>query len=474
MTAWMAAPPEVHSSLLSCGPGAGSLLAAASGWQALSTELAEVAAELSATIAAVHGGVWDGPAAERYAAAHLPYLDWLVQTSAKSAGAAAQHEVAAAAYTAALAAMPTLAELAANHVVHGVLVATNFFGINTIPIALNEAEYARMWVQAATIMTVYQALSDSARAAVVPTQPSPPVLAAAATTVPPTDPIEEVLAWSEHFSSMYRVLKALVTNPFGTLVQIVADFAINPAVALTTWLPLIYVFAYAATFALLGSPLYTVISAPGFAAIPLALGLSALCVLPGIAEEATADLPVTVAVADSVIPVAGLDASVTATAGATPTSGPVHQAPPASATASASPSIPMHGPAYLVGGPGAGPTLGPAQHNRATASAPASQTAAVRAAAPGGTVTARRRRRAQLDSRGHRDEFLTLDDAAGPEAPPAGHSQAGAGPLGFTGTATLPHIDTAGGLTRLAGNAFTDAPTVPMMPATWDDGSRRT
>ncbi|EIC61600.1 PPE domain-containing protein, partial [Mycobacteroides abscessus] len=104
---WMASPPEVHSALLSAGPGPGALLAAAAQWQA-----------------------------------------------AMSATNAVLHETSAAAYTTALAAMPTLAELAANHMIHGVLLATNFFGINTIPIALNEADYIRMWIQAATTMGV--------------------------------------------------------------------------------------------------------------------------------------------------------------------------------------------------------------------------------------------------------------------------------------------------------------------------------
>ncbi|AGC64314.1 PPE family protein [Mycobacterium liflandii 128FXT] len=170
---WMGSPPEVHSALLSSGPGAASLQVSASAWTSLGAAYSSAADELTAVVVVGETETWEGMGAANYAAAHQPYVAWLMRNGAEAEAMAAEHEAMAAAYCAALAAMPTMGELAENHLTHGVLLGTNFFGINTVPIAVNEADYARMWVQAATTMSAYDAASTVFAARAPQTTPAP-------------------------------------------------------------------------------------------------------------------------------------------------------------------------------------------------------------------------------------------------------------------------------------------------------------
>ncbi len=220
------------------------MLASAGAWNALSTEYTEVAEELSALVGGVQASAWEGPSAESYVAANAPYVAWLLQAAAKSTAMATQQQTAATAYTAALAAMPTLPELAANHAIHAVLLATNFFGINTIPIALNEADYVRMWIQAATTMTTYQAVSTAAVAAAPPTTPAPQIVKADATGLPWYD-------WTLKFT--YPVVAKFVEllgynpPPLQVLEHILAQYANGYPIASGSWLQQIEAY-WATTF----------------------------------------------------------------------------------------------------------------------------------------------------------------------------------------------------------------------------------
>ncbi|HEU4359885.1 MAG TPA: PPE family protein [Mycobacterium sp.] len=462
---WIASPPEVHSALLSSGPGPGPLLSAAGAWNSISAEYAAVAGELGTLLTTVQAGSWQGSSAALYANAHAPYLAWLMQASADSAGVAVQHEVAASAYTAALATMPTLAELAANHLAHGVLVATNFFGINTIPIALNEADYVRMWVQAATTMGNYHAVSGMALATAPRSAQAPPVLkthtgSAAAEPTPPG---------SDFFSQMFNQLIQFIQNPAGVSREILS----NPA-ALMTWFPLLFFIAYEAFWIPAGFGLWgLILSAP--IALPIAIGLGA-SYLAALGEQTAPAIP-------GLVPVAAHTGSVQPTvvagfASGIATPGAPVPATPAAATAAAPPA-PVAGAAafgYLVSGADPGAGYGPTLIDRTRAHAPAAR---VPAAAAGVRTSvreqarARRRRRAVV--RDHADEFMDLTgDAGGPtagDAPSTAASARGAGPLGFTGTAGREEATVAAGLIALAEDEFGGGPSMPMLPDTWSDGS---
>ncbi|OCB32081.1 hypothetical protein A5675_24830 [Mycobacterium malmoense] len=155
-------PPEVNSGLMYAGPGAGPILAAAAGWDALAAQLEATASGYAAELAALTGLAWSGPSSLLMTAAATPYVEWLTSVAAQAVQTAAQAYSAAAAYEAAFAVTVPPPVIAANRAQLMALIATNFLGQNAPAIAATETQYMEMWVQDATAMYGYAAASESA------------------------------------------------------------------------------------------------------------------------------------------------------------------------------------------------------------------------------------------------------------------------------------------------------------------------
>ncbi|WP_370483091.1 PPE family protein [Mycobacterium sp. pUA109] len=154
------------------GPGAGTLLDAATAWDALAAELHIAAASYEKVVSVLISGSWQGPAAESMAAAAAPYVSWISTTATQATQAATQARAAASAYETALAATVPPPTIAANRSQLASLLASNIFGQNSSAIAATEAQYGQMWAQDAVAMFGY-AGSSSAATKVTPFSAAP-------------------------------------------------------------------------------------------------------------------------------------------------------------------------------------------------------------------------------------------------------------------------------------------------------------
>ncbi|WP_216847676.1 PPE family protein [Arthrobacter sp. SLBN-53] len=166
-----ALPPEVNTGRLMAGAGAMPMYQAAAAWEALAIALETQAEELSASLASLAGS-WQGGASEQAIQATTPMIVWLHTAALQAQKRAMQAIAQANSYLLAMAVTPPLVEIEANHVTHAVLESTNFLGVNTVPIGVNEFDYfVRMWTQAAVAMHGYQAET----AANIMFEPIPPL-----------------------------------------------------------------------------------------------------------------------------------------------------------------------------------------------------------------------------------------------------------------------------------------------------------
>ncbi len=166
-------PPEFNSGRMYSGPGAESLVAAATAWQELATELQSSASSYSSVISSLTAGPWVGPSSLAMASAAAAYVAWMRQTAARAAQSAIRATEAATAYETAFAAHVPPAVIAENRALLAQLVVTNVVGQNTSAIAANEAQYGEFWAQDAAAMDTYFASSATAGNQLTEFSPAP-------------------------------------------------------------------------------------------------------------------------------------------------------------------------------------------------------------------------------------------------------------------------------------------------------------
>jgi PPE-repeat protein len=343
-----------------------------------------------------------------------------------------------------------------------------------------------MWIQAATTMTAYQAVSTTALAAAPQTDAAPQIVnstgaSSDSSTLPIVDndsgnPYD--LSWylnriTEVTQTLQRDIGLIEQNPVQGLTQLWADVGGLASDEFGHAIEFVQAFPE-----VLAVPLIVPAGAIGGLA-----GLGGLAAIPPEAADVPADAPAPTPQTSSLPALTGSPVAVGAP-GASPTSAPASA--PASPVSTAahpvptSPPPPAAGPGfvppYAVGPPGIGTgsgmtsSAGAGDRNKA-----AQPNASAAAAAVAATGKQRRPRRRRVGVRGYAHEFMEMNINIDPDwgAPPHRGStltsDRGAGPLGFAGTVRKTAM-AATGLATLASGDFGGGPTMPMVPGSWHAG----
>jgi PPE-repeat protein len=343
-----------------------------------------------------------------------------------------------------------------------------------------------MWIQAATTMTTYQAVSTTAVAAAPQTDPAPQILKANSGSTSSDSGIQPIIDndsgnpydgfWYvnrvlEITQSLQRDLSEFATNPTQALAQLSSDISGLIADETTHVGEFITAFQPELIAAAVGLATTTFGAVGGFAGFAGLAGLT----------QPVAQVPAQVAppAPSDIAPAAGV-APAAATATAPATSPATIPAPTASAVVSSAapppPAPPAVGPGfaapYAVGPPGIGVGSGMRTSAVSGAKKKGSEPQAAAAAAAAAREHRRTRRRRRAGMRGYGDEFMEMDinvdpDWGAPQEQTVASDQ-GVGALGFAGTVSKETVPAAAGLTTLSGDELGGGPAMPMLPGSWN------
>lgn len=155
---------------------------------------------------------WQGATATALQATVSTQLAWMRMFQTQLVLAAARTAEQAAAFSTAYTSMAQMPEIVENRVTTATLHATNFLGVNTIPIAIREGQYQAMWAQDVAVQTAYWA-ATVANTTFEPFIPGPPM--AGFTSFPPV--ITQALGAAEAAADKVRMAAINASATAGVL-----------------------------------------------------------------------------------------------------------------------------------------------------------------------------------------------------------------------------------------------------------------